>query len=90
MLGLLLTAHAAQRCRCRAIPHAAVAAALDHGGRRLIRGAEVYTLGWREVDRCAVAGLDFSRFEGTEVVCAHSGEILTVYRNRRVRRSRRY
>jgi hypothetical protein len=88
MLGLPLTAHAAKRCRGRGIPKAAIAAALDYGTRRLIRGAEVYTLGWREVGRYACLGLDLSRFESTSVVCAHSGAILTVYRNRRVRRGR--
>jgi hypothetical protein len=85
MLGLPFTAHAAQRSRGRRIPQAAIAAALDYGTRRLIRGAEVYTLGWREVDRYASAGLDLSRYESVSVVCAHSGAILTVYRNRRNR-----
>jgi hypothetical protein len=44
---------------------------------------EVYTLGWRDIDRCALSGMDLSRFQSIEVVCAHSGAILTVYRKRR-------
>ncbi len=88
MLGLPLTVHAARRCRGRGIPQAAIAAALDYGTRRLCRGNEVYTLGWREVRSYAVLGLDLSRFERTSVVCAHSGAILSVYRNRRIRRGR--
>lgn len=88
MLKLPLTAHAARRCRGRGIPQAAIVAALDYGRRRRIRGAEVYTLGWREVSRYARIGIDLSRFESTSVVCAHSGAILTVYRKRRVHRGR--
>lgn len=85
MSRLPMTAHAARRCRNRGIPQAAIAAALDYGSRRLIRGAEIYTLGWREVSQCARIGIDLSRFERVAVVCAHSGAILTVYRNRRLR-----
>jgi hypothetical protein len=88
MLGLPLSAHAALRCRDRSIPREAIAAALDYGTRRVVRGAEVYTLGWRDIGRCALVGLDLSRFESIEVVVASSGKILTVYRNRRTRRIR--
>lgn len=88
MPRLQLTDHAARRCRGRGIPQAAIAAALDYGRRRRIRGAEIYTLGWREVSECAQLGIDLSRFESTAVVCSHSGAILTVYRNRRIHRYR--
>ena len=75
MLGLTLTTHAAQRSRHRGIQPAAIAAALDFGTHRSIRGVDVYTLGWRDIDRCALSGLDLSRYQSIEVVCAHSGAI---------------
>lgn len=81
--SLPLTAHARLRCAGRSISLAAVEATLAYGRCRARRGAEVFTLGWREVARLHGAGLDLTRFEGTEVVCSHRGEILTVYRKHR-------
>lgn len=76
-----LTRHAIDRSRSRGIPTEAIDLVLSHGKHRAIRGADVYTLGWRQVRRCAQLGVDLSRFEGIEVVCAHDGRVLTVYRN---------
>ncbi len=86
------TAHALQRCRTRSIRYDAVEAALEFGRPRLVRGAEVYTLRWRDVRRWAAYGYELFRFEGTEVVCSHDGHIVTVYRNRNPRavRDRRF
>jgi len=77
-----LTHHAAHRCRTRGISTEAVEAAIDYGMHRAIRGADIYTIGWRQVRFHAKRGVDLSRWEGIEVVCAHDGRILTVYRNR--------
>lgn len=88
MSGLSITRHAIDRCRSRSIPRTAVEAALDYGVVRPIRGAEVYTLGWREVRFHAERGIDLSRWEGVEVVCAQDGRILTVYRNKNPRAMR--
>jgi hypothetical protein len=76
-----LTLHATVRSRTRGIRAEAIEAALEFGKHRAIRGADVYTLGWREVRLHARNGVDLSRWEGTEVVCAHDGDVLTVYRN---------
>ena len=76
-----LTRHAAERARDRGIPIDAVDAAIDYGQHRSIRGADIYTLGWRQVRFHARRGLDLSRWTGIEVVCAHNGSVLTVYRN---------
>ncbi len=76
-----LTRHAAERARNRSIPIDAVDAAIDYGQHRSIRGADIYTLGWRQVRFHARRGLDLSRWTGIEVVCAHNGAVLTVYRN---------
>lgn len=77
-----LTHHARQRSRCRGIPTDAIEAAIDYGQHRAIRGADIYTLGWRQVRFHASRGLDLSHWEGVEVVCAHNGRVLTVYRNK--------
>ncbi len=76
-----LTGHARQRLRQRAIRLTAVEAVIDFGQRRLVRGAEIYMIGWRDVRYYRECGLDLSRFEGIEVVCSHDGAVLTVYRN---------
>lgn len=77
-----LTLHATDRCRSRGIPTEAIDAAVEFGKHRATRGADVFTIGWREVRYHAERGVDLSRWEGIEVVCAHDGQILTVYRNK--------
>ena len=77
-----LTRHAIDRSRSRGIPTEAIDLVIAYGKHRAIRGADVYTLGWREVRFHATRSLDLSRWEGIEVVCAHDGQVLTVYRNK--------
>lgn len=77
-----LTLHATDRSRARGISTEAIDAVIAFGKHRAIRGADVYTLGWREVRFHARAGIDLSRWEGIEVVCAHDEQVLTVYRNK--------
>jgi len=81
----LLTRHAIDRARTRNIPNQAIEAAIDYGKHRAIRGADIYTIGWREVRFFAARGIDLSCWEGVEVVCSHDGRVLTVYRNRNPR-----
>jgi hypothetical protein len=76
-----LTLHAQDRLRTRRIPFHAVQAVMDFGHCRFKRGAEVYLIGWREVQKAREAGVDLRRFEGVEVVCDHNSRVLTVYRN---------
>jgi hypothetical protein len=80
-----LTLHATNRSRTRGIPTEAIRAAIEFGKHRAVRGADIYTLGWREIRLHMQAGIDLSRWEGIEVVCAHDGQILTVYRNKNPR-----
>ncbi len=77
-----LTHHANYRSRTRCIPTYAIELVISYGKHRAIRGADVYTLGWREVQFQAQHGLDLTRWEGIEVVCANDGYVLTAYRNR--------
>ena len=51
----LLTRHAIDRARTRNIPNQAIEAAIDYGKHRAIRGADIYTIGWREVRFCVWA-----------------------------------
>jgi hypothetical protein len=78
-----LSHHAVQRSRTRRIEVDAIATALAYGRARCVRGAEICTLGWREVRYWAGKGVDLARFEGVEVVCSHDGSVITVYRNRK-------
>lgn len=80
-----LTFHARRRARLRGISEAAIDAALDYGQYRALRGADVFTIGWRDVRYWAERGIDLSRWLGVEVVCARCGDVLTVYRNRNPR-----
>lgn len=83
-----ISRHATQRATQRHIPMDAIETAMEFGLHRSIRGADVFTIGWREVRFYANRGLDLSRWEGVEVVCAHSGQVLTVYRNKNSRAMR--
>lgn len=79
----MMTRHAVDRARTRQIPPAAIAAAIEFGQHRVRRGADVYTLGWRQVQRLTLRGVDVTKWEGTEVVCSRDdGRVLTAYRNR--------
>ncbi len=78
-----MTRHAQYRSRTRHIPLTTIEAVLTYGRVRRDRGAEIYTLGWREVRRWAEHGIDLTRVEGIEVVCTNGGRVITVYRNRR-------
>lgn len=84
-LDLRFTFHALRRSRTRGIPHRAIEAAIEFGMMRSTCGADFFTLGWREVRLYAELGIDLSRWVGIEVVCARSGEVITVYRNKNPR-----
>lgn len=77
-----LTKHARERMGARRLSPEAVETALDHGRIVRVRGAEIYAVGRREVEKLSRDGIDISRFEGVQVVCSPQGAILTVYRNR--------
>lgn len=83
MANTELTYHARLRCHTRGIDKQAVSAAVDYGTHRYSRGADHYVIGWRDVRFWAERGVDIARFEGTAVVCAADGRVLTTYRKRR-------
>jgi hypothetical protein len=49
------------------------------------RGAVIYAVGRREVERARTISEDISEFEGWHIVCSRQGEIITVYKNRDLR-----
>jgi hypothetical protein len=88
-----LTRHAWRRMYGRGFSLAIIDLALCYGRVVHVRGATIHVVGRKEVERCRQDGIDLSSVEGIQVVCADSGAILTVYRNRDLRalrpRSRR-
>ena len=83
-----MTKHALVRSRTRVIRLASIEAALLYGSVRRARGAEIFTVGWRDVLRWGDLGLDIARHESVQVVCASDGSVMTVYRNRQRVRAR--
>ena len=77
-----MTHHAWKRMTARSLPPSAVKAALEYGRVAYVRGAAIYAIGSKEVERFATEDIDLSRYEGVQVVCTPEGTILTVYRNR--------
>lgn len=75
--------HAVARCRTRGIPAAGIAAALDYGDCDSEGDADVFTLGWRQVDFARRKhGVDLRRWQDITVVCDRHGFVITAYRKR--------
>jgi len=85
-----LTKHAQYRMDGRRIPAHSVQVVLTYGRRVWTRGAQVFALGQREVERGAHRGLNLLPYEGIQVVCTPEGSILTVYRQHNFKPLRRF
>jgi hypothetical protein len=84
-----LTKHAYERMVTRSISRAAIEAALEFGRCVEIRGAQIFAIGRKEVEKYWRDGTDLSEFEGMQVVVTASGAVMTVYRNSDFRSFRR-
>jgi hypothetical protein len=84
----LLTRHAHRRMAARSLSQAAVTAVLAFGRSIHTRGAEIHVIGRKEVVYYQSQGIDLTPFEGVQLVCSRDGTILTMYRNRDLRRLR--
>lgn len=76
----------------RSISRTAIEAALEFGRCVEIRGAQIFAIGRKEVEKYRRDGIDLSEFEGMQVVVTASGAVMTVYRNsdfRSLRKRRR-
>jgi hypothetical protein len=76
------TLHAHHRMHARRMPDAAVQAALRYGRAVFTRGAVIHAIGRKEVQRFEQHGIELADYEGVQVVCSPTGEVITVYRNR--------
>lgn len=83
-----LTDHATARMARRGIQSNIINLVFEYGRPVYTRGAMIYAIGRREVEQYRLDGIDLSRCEGVQVVCAKDGAVLTVYRNRNFRRLR--
>jgi hypothetical protein len=81
--------HAARRMSQRNIAPSTVEAALDWGRLVYCRGAMIYAIGRREIERAAGLGIDLRDLDGVQVVCGRDTTVITVYRNRNFRELRR-
>lgn len=80
-----LTRHAWERMGCRGLSPDKVRRVVNYGRVAHVRGATIYAVGRKEVERFALDGVDLHDVEGIQVVCSDSGNIMTVYRNRNFR-----
>lgn len=87
--GYVLTQHAVRQMHARRISAQAVALAMTYGRAAWTRGARIFAIGRREVQRYRTYGIDLAPFEGVHVVTSPEGAIITVYRNRDLRDLRR-
>lgn len=86
---LPLTNHARARMSARRLSEAAIAAVMRYGRLVRVRGAEIYAIGRREVERYRANGIDLRMVAGVQVVCAaDDGSIVTAYRNHDFRKLR--
>lgn len=76
------TEHATQRMHERGISQEAVDLAVSYGRKFHERGAMIFAIGRKEVQRYLPQGIDLVEQEGVQVVCNKAGGIMTVYRNR--------
>lgn len=77
-----LTRHAWERMTGRGLSPTAIRQVLSYGRAAHVRGATIYAVGRKEVERFQREGIELSSVEGIQVVCSVSGAIMTVYRNR--------
>jgi hypothetical protein len=78
---LSMSRHAAIRISSRRLPSEAMEVVFCHGREIHTRGAVVFVVGRKEVDRAQRRGLDLTRFEGVHMVCSLKGVVLTAYGN---------
>ena len=88
-VGYHLTEHARVRMYERGVTHQALCAAVYFGRAASVRKVEILAIGRNEVRSCWREGIDIAPYEGIQVVCCHNGIIMTVYRDKCLRRLRR-
>lgn len=79
--GYALSHHAWQRMSRRGLSPDAIGRVIDFGRVAYVRGAMIYAVGRKEVERFSRDGIRLSDVEGLQVVCTEDGVIMTAYRN---------
>lgn len=87
--GYRVSPHGWQRVSGRGVTRAQVTAAIDWGRVDYVYGAMRFVVGRRESEAAERAGADTRGCEGLHVVVSSDGEIVTVFRNRTLRRRAR-
>ena len=82
MEQIALTDHARNRLTSRRISTEAVEMTILFGREKHVRGATLYAIGRREVERFGETGVDLKNYEGVQVVCVEDHVVVTAYRNR--------
>jgi hypothetical protein len=77
------TRHARKRGARRNVAPDAVDYVLTHGRMIQRTGVMFFFLGWRDIPPCDRRASWASRLEGSIVIVAPSGAVITIYRNRR-------
>ncbi len=86
--SLALTKHAEKQMKRRGISSEAVQKVLDFGREVYARGAIIYVLGRKEIEHFKNIGINLIGLNGLQVVCADDLSVITVYRNRDLRKLR--
>jgi hypothetical protein len=81
----IMTHHAAARMTHRGIRTEVIELVMDYGRMVFTRGAVVFAIGRKEIERYLKDGIDLSICDGVHIVCSIDGAVLTVYRNRSFR-----
>jgi hypothetical protein len=81
----VLTDPANRRMSAMRVSPADVDAVLVYGRSAWTRGARIFAIGSKEIDRYRKHGLLLHRLEGLQVVTSPDRSVLTVYRNRDLR-----
>jgi hypothetical protein len=80
-IGSQMSVHALRRINQRRIPIFAVQIVIDCGRSTHQKGAVVYAIGRKEVERFKREGINLQPYQGLQVVCGANGKVITVYRN---------
>jgi len=78
-----MTKHAQDRSRERMICMAAIQAAIFYGRYRNKNNAIRYTIGSKEINQALRQGVDIQHYKDVQVIIAHNGNVITVYRNKK-------
>lgn len=80
-----VSSHAAMRMNSRRLPGNSIEVAMQYGREVYIRGAFIYAVGKREIERAQRVGANLRSYAGLQVVCLSTGLVLTAYKNQNFR-----